>query len=300
MARIFIIDTMHYIFRSFNALPHFLTNAQGQETGALLGVFNMFQHLFATESVTHCVAALESRTPNFRCAIDTEYKANRPPTPQPLKDQIPLVIEMCQKLGIRTLGVEGYEADDVMATLARRFSGEGHEVCLVTNDKDLAQVLRHPRVSLWRTGKTQGQFECLQADQVEEAYGVKPEQIPAWLALMGDTADNIRGIKGIGNKTAAKLLAQHSLEELMADPQVGGRFGAALVAGKEQLLHNLSLTTINDEVPLPEGCGWDDMRLQPLDVELARDFFASQQMKKALNAFDCMLPPQPTAADLWM
>lgn len=300
MAKIFIIDTMHYIFRSFNALPHFLTNAQGQETGALLGVFNMLQHLFATETVTHCVAALESRQPTFRVALDPEYKANRPPAPQPLKEQIPLVIDMCRKLGIKTLSVEGFEADDVMATLARRFSAEGHEVCLVTNDKDLAQVLRYPRVSLWRTGKVQGQFERLQAEQVEVTYGVKPEQIPAWLALMGDTADNIKGIKGIGSKTAAKLLAQHTLEELTQNPQAGGRFGTALVAGREQVLHNLALTTINDEIALPPGCSWDDMALQPLNIGEVREFFSSQQMKKALEALDCMLPPEPTAADLWM
>ena len=301
MSKVYLLDTMFFIFRSFYALPVKLTNAQGQQTGAVLGVYKALQHLVRTENVTHCIAAFESPAPTFRSQLDSSYKANRPEAPQPLKAQIPLVMEMCRHLGIKTLNVSGYEADDVLAALARRFSASGHEAVIVSNDKDLAQVLRFPRVSLLHLTGKKGEYQVLQAEDIPRVYGVSAEKIPAWLALMGDSADNIAGVKGIGEKTAAKLLSEHSLEELLNDASAGGpRFGEKLTAAKEQVLRNLELTQICCDVPFAEEITLETAALRTIDVERAREFFAEQQMKQAVSALDGMLPADPTAADLWI
>ena len=301
MSKVYLIDTMFLIFRSFYALPDNLTNAQGKQTGAVLGVYNALQHLVRTENVTHCLAAFESPTPTFRRELDGGYKANRRETPQPLKEQIPVVMEMCRRLGIRTLYAEGFEADDVLATVAKSLSEAGHESVIVSNDKDLAQVLRFPGISLLHISGKKGEYKHLQADDIPAVYGVSAEQIPAWLALMGDSADNIPGVRGIGEKTAAKLLREHSLSELLNDAAAGGRrFGEQLVAAREQVLHNLELTEICCSVPLQGGFAVQDAALQIIDVAAARDFFADLQMRQAVNALDGMLPSNPTAADLWI
>ena len=150
------------------------------------------------------------------------------------------------------------------------------------------------------TGK-KGEYQVLQAEDIPRVYGVSAEKIPAWLALMGDSADNIAGVKGIGEKTAAKLLSEHSLEELLNDASAGGpRFGEKLTAAKEQVLRNLELTQICCDVPFAEEITLETAALRTIDVERAREFFAEQQMKQAVSALDGMLPADPTAADLWI
>ncbi|MBQ7567215.1 hypothetical protein IJT17_00240 [bacterium] len=300
MPRVFLLDTMFLIFRSFYALPDSLTNARGVQTGAVLGVFKAIQHLMRTERVTHCVAAFESPSPTFRLQLDGEYKANRKPAPQPLKDQIPIVADMLKHLGIRTISVPGYEADDILAALAKKLSADG-EAVIVSNDKDLAQVLQYPRISLWHLAGKKGDYQRLGSDDIPQVYGVRPEQIPAWLALKGDSSDNIIGVKGIGDKTAAQLLNAHTLEELVSDPSAGGkRYGEKLVAERERVMHNLELTKVRYDLPLPDDCDWNGVALRVIDVEAARSFFADQQMKQAVSAFDCMMPADPTLADLLM
>ncbi|MDO5297428.1 MAG: 5'-3' exonuclease H3TH domain-containing protein [bacterium] len=301
MAKIYLIDTMFLIFRSFYALPDNLINSKGQHTGAVVGVYKALQHLVRTENITHCIAAFESSTPNFRRELDGNYKANRRETPPSLAEQIPLVMEMCRHLGITVLNADGYEADDVLATLAKRYSAAGAEIVIVSNDKDLAQVLQFPGVSLLHITGKKGEYQTLQADDIPKVYGVSAEKIPAWLALMGDSADNIIGVKGIGEKTAAKMLNEHSLDELLNDPAAGGaRFGSKLTAAKEQVLHNLKLTQICFEVPLAEEIAGETAALKAIDVARAREFFAELQMKQAVSVFDDMLPEFPTAADIWI
>ncbi len=299
MSRIHIIDTMFFIFRSFFSMPKL--NAGVNPTGAVLGVYNALHRLLQSENITHCAAVFESSVPTFRREMDESYKANRPHAPEELKQQIPLVQEMLCVLGIPVVSVERYEADDVMGSLACRASQSGHEAVIVTNDKDLAQVLRYDGVSILRTYK-QGRndaIEHIDSHNVADVYGVPAENIPQLLAIMGDSADNIVGLKGIGPKTAAKLLREHSLEEYMREPELAGRFAAQFAEGKELLQHNLKLTTICCDIEQLAEQDVEEYRLGELDVDKAREFFASLQMRKAMSSLNVILPEHPTIADVW-
>ena len=304
MDKLYIIDTMYYIFRSFYSLPQNLTNSEGLHTGAVLGVYNMLRNAFCEQKIKNCAAVFESRTPTFRSELDAAYKANRPQAPQPLKEQIPLVQEMLEVLGIRCESVSGYEADDVMASIAVKMSDAGEEAFIFTADKDLAQVLVHQGVSIVHTPKKAGEsFEFITAANVAEKYGVSAAKIPDWLALMGDSSDNNQGLPGIGAKTAAKILAKHSVPELLENPaaaaDVNKKYPGIIAANVELLRHNLEMTTIRCNVEVPDCQRAADFSLRPLDIDRARAFFARLGMKKALSDFDCLFMPGDTIAEIW-
>ncbi|MEW6283156.1 MAG: 5'-3' exonuclease H3TH domain-containing protein, partial [Candidatus Eremiobacterota bacterium] len=269
MARFYVIDIMYHIFRAFHALPAHLGTRDGRPTNAVHGCLGILRVLWKTFQPEYAVAVFESRTRVFREEIDPEYKANRPPVPSALKQQIPMVIEGLDRLGIPALSVDGYEADDVMATLAWRAVHAGQPVTVVSSDKDLAQVLEYPGdVELLRvsgTGKT-AKVESIRRDQAEKVFGVAPTLIPSLLALRGDTVDNIPGIPGIGQKTAESLLKRSGgLTALLEAPEQAGKFQGALEEQRERLLRDLEIATIRTDVPLPfEGFDVERFKLRPL------------------------------------
>lgn len=303
MARLYILDTLYHIFRAYHALPPTLTARDGRPTNAVYGALGIVRSLFKTERVEHCVAVFESLEPTFRSELDPEYKANRPEAPAGLKIQIPLVLELFEKLGIPTLAVSGYEADDVMATLARRAREAGQGATIVSNDKDLAQVLAlGGDVELLRlsgTGK-QAKAERVGPEGVQELFGVPAGLIPSWLALRGDPVDNIKGVAGIGQKTAVKLLLEGGdLPTLLEHPERGGRFAQALRDERERLLRDLEIATVRLDVPLPfEGLPLESFRPGPVR-EGAADFLRGLDMKSLLKTLEETLLPDPTIGDLW-
>ncbi|MGI5842990.1 MAG: 5'-3' exonuclease [Candidatus Xenobium sp.] len=303
MARLYIFDTLNHIFRAFHALPATLTAPDGRPTNALYGILGIMRSLWRTQHVEHFVAVFESLEPTFRSTLDPEYKAHRPPTAPELKAQIPLAMELFEVLGIPTLGVEGFEADDVMGTLAARSRAEGHGATLVSNDKDLAQVLAGGgEVDLLRlsgTGKN-AKVEKIGPDEVCGVFGVPPELIPSWLALRGDPVDNIRGIAGIGQKTAVKLLLDGGdLPTLLDHPELCGKFAPALRENRERLLRDLEIATVRLDVPLPfEGLPIDRFQPRPVAPEAA-EHLRELGMKTLLKGLEETLFPDPTLLDLW-
>ena len=297
MARIFLIDTMFHIYRAYHALPP-LYGPDGVPTSVVRGVIGILSNLWKSERIQHLGCVFEPLDAGFRAEIDPQYKANRPETPPDLAAQVPLVEEACRCLGIATYRHGNYEADDVLASLALKAAQQGHQVVIVSNDKDLAQLCQHPQVQLLRI-KGQGknaQLEYVDQEKVPQLFGVGPELIPSWLALNGDSVDNIPGIPGIGPKTAVKLLQQLGpLPGLIERASEAGRFAEAISAHSEQLRRNLDLATLRDQLPLEFSLE----QLQPKDFEGLLEFFKRLGLKRYLEALEGGLFQPNNVRELW-
>ena len=200
---LYLVDGHSYIFRAFHAIRH-LSTRSGTPTNAVYGVTKMLLKLVEEKEPSHVVVVLDAGGKNFRHEMFPEYKANRPPAPEELKVQIPLVKEVIQALSLPLLQEEGCEADDVIASICRQAVAEGFEVVIVSGDKDLMQLV----------GKGVVMYDSMKEvvydpEGVKKKMGVPPGQVLDLLALMGDTSDNIPGVYGVGQKTASKLLAEH-------------------------------------------------------------------------------------------
>lgn len=241
-----IIDTFGFFFRSFYALPP-LTNRQGFPTGLLTGFINFIASLHKDHSSDYLIFALDAPGPSFRAEIDPQYKANRAPAPEELKKQLPVAIEWIEKMGYKSLMKVGFEADDMIASVVRHAREQGYIVRVVSHDKDLYQLIDDDRVVLVDaiSKKVMNERHC------EEKYGVHPRQFTDYQALIGDTADNVPGVKGIGKVTAQKLLSQFGtldalyerLEEV-TPPRIKG----LLETGREDAFRSRQLVSLHPDV----------------------------------------------------
>lgn len=298
--RLYLIDALYHIYRAYHALPSSLRSPQGQPLNALHGVLGTLRSLMRSEPITHCGIVFESFDGIFREQICADYKASRELPPEALTSQIPLVQEACHRLGLRVCQAEGFEADDLMATLAQRALQQGLSVSLVSADKDLAQILALPgdiELLRWKGRGKDAVLERLRQEDVPRVFGVRAEQMADFQALRGDPVDNIRGLAGVGPKTAARWLAlAGSLEELLLHPeQVGPRWSSPLREGAERLRRDRVLTTLRYDVPLPWSL--EDFRLRPLG-ELVPFFEELGMRRHAQEAVRCATSGA-TALDLW-
>lgn len=298
MRRLYLLDMMFYIHRAYHAVPE-LRSPCGSPINALYGVLALLRELWRLERFEQAVAVFESPGPSFRQALDATYKAHRTRPDVELRAQVAMVRVACECLGLTTLHVDGYEADDVMGTLARHATRAGQPVTIVSNDKDLAQILAlGSSIELLRTSQS-GRPQRIGAREVTGMYGVAPELITSWLALRGDASDNIKGVKGIGQKTAVKLLNEHGdLHALLAEPEKAGRFAVAFREQRERILLDLTLATIRTDVDLgPEGYPPHGFPLGPIDG--AEELFVSLGMMGQARKLRELGKREATAADLW-
>src|SRR5271154_3764513 len=209
--KLILVDGSGYLYRAFHALPP-LTTSRGEPTGAVLGVLNMLNKMIKEEAPDRIAVVFDAPGRTFRDDLFDQYKAHRAPMPDDLRSQVQPLLEAVAAMGLPLLRVTGVEADDVIGTLARQGAESGYDVLISTGDKDMAQLVG-PRVGLINT-----MFNTrLDRDGVKAKFDVFPEQIADYLALVGDTSDNIPGITGVGAKTAAKWLKQYqTLDELVA------------------------------------------------------------------------------------
>ncbi len=244
--RLILVDGSSYLYRAFHAMPQF-TNSRGEPTGAAYGIVNMLRKLLAEYDPAHIAVVFDAKGETFRDAIYADYKANRPPMPEELSAQIEPIHAIVRATGLPLLMIEGVEADDVIATLAVRAAKDGMDTLICTGDKDMAQVV-DDRINLIDT--MSDTYYDRQA--VVEKFGVPPERINDYLALIGDTVDNIPGVPKVGPKTAAKWLQQYdSLDEIIVHAdEIGGKVGENLRASLKQLSLARELTTIKRDVPL--------------------------------------------------
>ena len=273
-----LIDGSSWLYRAFHALPP-LTAPDGSPTGAIYGMANMLRKLFADYDCERIAVIFDPRGATFRNEMYADYKANRPPVPEDLESQFAPMRELIQALGVPLMQIDGFEADDVIATLARQAEADGAEVLIVSGDKDLAQLVTD-RVKLLDTMKG----VTFDPAAVRDKYGVPPEQIVDWLALMGDTSDNIPGVQGVGPKTAAKWLDQYGdLDRLLAERDtIKGKAGENLRAAAEQLPLSRKLATVRDDVSLEQR--WDRLTRREPDTETLAGLYEQLGFRRWLEA----------------
>ncbi len=268
MSRLFVIDLMPFLYRGhFVFLRNPRMTASGINTSALLGLANGLLSIIRHEKPSHVVLAMDPGGPTFRHEAYPPYKATRDKMPEDIAAAIPHAFELAEALRIPVVRVPGFEADDVIGTLAAKGAEAGFEVFLATPDKDAAQLVR-PGVSLYRPSRSGDAAEVLDVAKVCEHWHLRdPKQMIDYLALAGDASDNIPGIRGVGEKTAADLLAKFGdVEGIIANVgKIKGKLAERVFAGAEDARISKFLTTIRTDVPVEVN--WDDYRLGEPDRE---------------------------------
>jgi DNA polymerase-1 len=262
-----LVDGSSYLYRAFHALPD-LRSPAGEPTGAIYGVLNMLRRLLADYKADFLGCVFDAKGKTFRDEVYPEYKAHRPPMPDELAAQIEPLMEAIRAMGWPVLVVDGVEADDVIGTLARAASGAGIRTVVSTGDKDLAQLV-DDRVTLINTMSN----ERLDAAGVEAKFGVPPEKIVDYLALVGDAVDNIPGVEKVGPKTAAKWIAEYgSLDGVLAHADdIKGVAGENLRKARDWLPKGRGLATVKCDVPLPFAV--DDLAPRERDRTRLQELF---------------------------
>ncbi|WP_395489845.1 DNA polymerase I [Cedecea davisae] len=252
-----LVDGSSYLYRAYHAFPP-LTNSRGEPTGAMYGVLNMLRSLILQYQPTHAAVVFDAKGKTFRDELFEDYKSHRPPMPDDLRAQIEPLHAMVKAMGLPLLAVSGVEADDVIGTLALEAEKVGRPVLISTGDKDMAQLVT-PGVTLINTMTN----TILGPEEVQTKYGVPPELIIDFLALMGDSSDNIPGVPGVGEKTAQALLqGLGGLDTLYANPEKiaelsfrGAKTMAAKLEQSKELAYlSYKLATIKTDVELELGC----------------------------------------------
>lgn len=301
-----LVDGSSYLFRAYHSPPH-LTNSRGEATGAIYGVVNMLKSLLRQYNPSQMAVVFDAKGPTFRNEMYTEYKAHRPPMPDDLRSQIEPLHQIIHALGLPLLCISGVEADDVIGTIAMQASAVGRHVLISTGDKDMAQLV-NPHVTLINTMTD----TILDPEGVKEKFGVGPELIIDYLALMGDKADNIPGLPGVGEKTAQALLqglgSIATLYQRLDDIAALGFRGSKTIADKmrefkDQLELSYQLATIKTDVELPKQL--IDLHLQQPDyAKLAelyqqcefRRWLAEVQSAEKINTVRTATPADQTTA----
>ncbi len=257
-APLILVDGSSYLYRAYHAMPP-LTNSDGESTGTIYGVINMLRKLIRDYKPEHMAVVFDAKGKTFRNDLYAEYKATRPPMPDDLREQIAPIHEIVKAMGLPLLCVDNVEADDVIGTLAKQATAAGIETVISTGDKDMAQLVSEhvTLVNTMNNSKTD-------IAAVQEKFGLTPQQIVDYLALMGDKVDNIPGVDSVGPKTATKLLQQYgSLQGVIehAD-EVKGKLGEKLRAAVDALPLSYQLATIKMDVEL-------DFTPETLDMQVA-------------------------------
>ena len=285
--RLFLVDGSSYIFRAFFAIPS-LTNSAGLPTNAIFGFTNILLKFLKQYKPEYVAVALDAGRVTFRNEMFAGYKGNRPEAPADLIPQFPYFRKVLDALNLPLLEIPGYEADDIIATLCERLSGQGCELVVVSSDKDLMQLVTNG-VKLLDSAKNR----WIGKDEVKEKFGVTPEQVIDVMGLMGDAVDNIPGVKGIGEKTAGALIQQfHSLENLydhLDEMELMKLRGAArirqiLEASKEQAFLSRALATVKRDVPLDTGL--EELKFTGFNFAKTRTLFSELEFTNLIKLIE--------------
>ncbi|OWO81910.1 DNA polymerase I [Photorhabdus luminescens] len=279
-----LVDGSSYLYRAYHAFPP-LTNSAGEPTGAMYGVLNMLRSLIMQYKPSHVAVVFDAKGKTFRDELFAEYKSHRPPMPDDLRTQIEPLHQMVEAMGLPLLVVPGVEADDVIGTLALQAEKEGRAVLISTGDKDMAQLVT-PNITLINTMNN----TILGPEEVVEKYGVPPDLIIDFLALMGDSSDNIPGVPGVGEKTALGLLQGiGGMDDIFAnlDKIAGLSFRGAktladkIVQHKDVAYLSYKLATIKTDVELDKTCV--ALSVKELDTEKLHQLFSRYEFKRWLS-----------------
>jgi len=288
--KLILVDGSSYLYRAFHALPP-LSNSKGEPTGAVLGVLNMLNKMIKEESPERIAVVFDAPGRTFRDDLFDRYKAHRAPMPDDLRAQVQPLLDVVLAMGLPLLRVSGVEADDVIGTLAKQGAESGYDVLISTGDKDMAQLVG-PRVELINTMSN----TRLDREGVKAKFDVFPEQIVDYLALVGDSSDNIPGISGVGPKTASKWLNQYrTLDELIAHAaDIAGRVGENLRNELPMLELSRKLATIDTRLTLEVTA--DGLAAGAPDLPRLRELYTRLELRALLKALGPS--PEPSAAEM--
>ena len=294
MTDLVLIDGSSYLYRAFHALPA-LSNARGEPTGALHGVLTMIRKLLREEQPAHIAVVFDAPGKTFRDDLYADYKATRPPMPDELRSQVQPILDAVEAMGLPLLQVEGVEADDVIGTLCAQAEKRGLDVLVSTGDKDLAQLVTD-KVTLVNTMDD----TRLDRDAVKTKFDVWPEQVIDYLALVGDSSDNIPGVPKVGPKTAARWLNEYESADGIIEhgEDIKGKVGESLRDNIDSLRLSKGLATIKTDVDLELDI--DDLRAGEGDSDALRKLYAHYELRSLLRQLDeeeGKTPEAPAAAD---
>lgn len=277
---LFLLDGMALAYRShFAFISSNLKNSEGIPTGPIMGFANTLEKMLEEERPTHIAVAWDTHAPTFRHEMDEEYKANRPPQPEELTIGIPLIKEMLKGYRITNIEKDGYEADDLIGTIADRANEKDVDVFLVTPDKDFMQLV-HDHIKMYKPDNRDGGFNIIDREGVKDYFGVYPEKVVDVLAILGDTSDNIPGVRGIGKKGAPKLIKKYkTLEAAIEDaPNMKSkRHREGLQEYADQALHAKEMVKIKTDVP--DIIEWEELGWKGPDKEVLADFFKRMEFR---------------------
>lgn len=279
---LYLLDASSYIYRAFHALPKFTTK-DGFPTGAIYGFTRMLLSLFNKKKVKYMAICFDSKKPTFRHEQFADYKKNRPPMPDDLSCQLPKIEEILEAFQLRCFKVGGYEADDILATLTNKFKDDFDKILIITSDKDMFQLITG-KINVLDSFQKDGLFNPV---RVKEKLGVLPEKVPDLLALIGDSVDNVRGIPGIGKKTAQKLLDEFGfLEDVIASRQKvrNKKIADSLEKNTSLALNNKKLLRLEKKVPINVNMG--ELAVTTPDWHLLSKIFEELQFKKLTKEFE--------------
>ncbi len=276
---LFLLDGNSLVFRAFFALPTDLATTGGQVTNAVLGFASIFVNLLRDHDPSGVAVAFDRPEPTFRDEIVSDYKGNRPDTPDLLTPQFPLVRQVLGSLGVECIEKVGFEADDILATLVTQARDAGRDVVVVTGDRDTFQLIEDPHVKVMYTRRGISDTVVYDEAGIEERYGVSSRLYPIFAALRGDTSDNLPGVPGVGDKTAAKLVATYGdLDAIFANlDELPPKIRQSLKENEEQVRANARVTYLVRDVALDVGI--DDFAIGKWDPEETRRVFAELELK---------------------
>ena len=293
--RLYLIDAMALAYRSYFAfIRQPLINSKGQNTGAVYGFVTFLNRILSQEFPDHIAVVFDTAKPTFRHKAYKEYKATRQKMPEDMITQIPIIKEVVSAYNIPLVEMEGYEADDIIGTLAKQAEHENVLTFLVTPDKDFMQLVSE-RTKIFKPGKQGTDVEIVDGEGVRQKFGVTPDKVVEVLGLTGDASDNVPGVHGIGEKTAIPLIQQYgSIEELYRHldeiPQKGVR--AKLEANKELAFLSKQLVTIDIHVPLPVN--FHSLKAEKRNTAKLMELFSALEFKSLLSKMH-METPAPAA-----
>ncbi|NLA44608.1 MAG: DNA polymerase I, partial [Candidatus Cloacimonetes bacterium] len=280
--KLYLIDGTALLYRSYYAFVNNpLINSKGENTSAIYGVVNSFLHLLDSKKAENLLISFDRKAPTFRHELSEAYKANRPPMPDALLAQVEPVQEFFRIIGLKEISLDGYEADDVLATLAERFKTD-YDIVFVTIDKDYAQLVDDKAV-IYDPMKN----ITLDKEAIVKKYGILPEQFVDFLALAGDPSDNIPGVRGIGEVTAVKLLKQYSnLDEIYAHlDEIPEKLRQKLIEGKDNAYLSRQLAMIIRNVPI-EIPRIEALKFNPESLHKAKDFLTRYEINTLKRLID--------------
>lgn len=291
---VMLVDGYGLIFRAYHALPPSMVTSSGEQTNAVYGFASMLLDTINARKPDYAIVALD-KGPTFRHEVYEDYKANRSETPEDLKYQVGRVIQFIHTLGIPTVEREGYEADDIIGSMAHTFVRQGYEVIIVTGDSDLLQLVEDGAMAVLPGTRRFGEFREYDPARVVERYGFEPSLIPDYKALVGDTSDNIPGVPGIGDKTAKKLIIEYGdLEEIIAHNEeiTPARARNALRENIEQARKSKQLATIVRDLEF--DISLEDAVVGRFDVAEMTQLFRELEFRSLLNRLpESSIEPSP-------